>query len=374
MTSDNLPPQPNSHDAQPADGGGQPSDGSAQAPAAQYPQASVNTGEYRRPIQEPSGSPTPAAQVHPAAIHAADTGPLHQAPTDEATAGPWQPRPSGALAAAGMVRAGLRRRLPDRRRLVRIARSRPGRQSLRHRPVRHRAGHRPVRHRPVSGRLVRRLPRRSAVERLPLVLRHPGRPADRLRRLPAGSRRGAAGGTATATKPRTRNRVADRRGRRARCSARFRRRRLGSEPPQRNAVADSSLSQQSTAPVVADSQPVAAGSVESVAAKLLPSVVSILSISSSAEGGGLRRHPVRRRPHPDQQPRHRRRHRPDGQVQRRHHGHRQGRRLGCDRRPRRHQGLRGVRPDGRHPGHRRRTSRSASRSSPSARRSGCPPR
>ncbi len=52
---------------------------------------------------------------------------------------------------------------------------------------------------------------------------------------------------------------------------------------------DSSLNQQTTSPVVSDSQPVAAGSVEAVAAKLLPSVVSILSVSSSeeAEGSGV---------------------------------------------------------------------------------------
>ncbi|WP_269457494.1 S1C family serine protease [Nakamurella panacisegetis] len=53
-----------------------------------------------------------------------------------------------------------------------------------------------------------------------------------------------------------------------------------------SAVADSSLTQQSTSPVVSDTQTVAAGSVEAVAAKMLPSVVSILSISSSAEGEG----------------------------------------------------------------------------------------
>jgi putative serine protease PepD len=49
---------------------------------------------------------------------------------------------------------------------------------------------------------------------------------------------------------------------------------------------DSSLNQQTTSPVVSDSQPVATGSVEAVAAKLLPSVVSILSVSSSAEAEG----------------------------------------------------------------------------------------
>jgi len=56
-----------------------------------------------------------------------------------------------------------------------------------------------------------------------------------------------------------------------------------------NAVQDSSLSQQSTSPVVSDTQPVVARSVESVAAKLLPSVVSILSTSSteSGEGSGI---------------------------------------------------------------------------------------
>jgi putative serine protease PepD len=54
-------------------------------------------------------------------------------------------------------------------------------------------------------------------------------------------------------------------------------------------TADSSLSQQTSSPVVSDTQPVVAGSVESVAAKLLPSVVSILSISTSqeAEGSGV---------------------------------------------------------------------------------------
>ncbi len=64
---------------------------------------------------------------------------------------------------------------------------------------------------------------------------------------------------------------------------------LGSQVGGSTATADSSLSQQSTSPVVSDTQPVVAGSVESVAAKLLPSVVSILSISSSqeAEGSGV---------------------------------------------------------------------------------------
>lgn len=55
------------------------------------------------------------------------------------------------------------------------------------------------------------------------------------------------------------------------------------------AVTDNSLSQQISSPVVSNTQPIVAGSVESVAAKLLPSVVSILSISSSeeAEGSGV---------------------------------------------------------------------------------------
>ena len=55
-----------------------------------------------------------------------------------------------------------------------------------------------------------------------------------------------------------------------------------------NASNDTSISQQSTSPVVSDTQAVTAGtaSVESVAAKLLPSVVSILSISSTEEGEG----------------------------------------------------------------------------------------
>ncbi len=54
-------------------------------------------------------------------------------------------------------------------------------------------------------------------------------------------------------------------------------------------TADSSLSRQTTSPVVSDTAPVVAGSVEAVAAKLLPSVVSILSMSSSqeAEGSGV---------------------------------------------------------------------------------------
>jgi putative serine protease PepD len=54
-------------------------------------------------------------------------------------------------------------------------------------------------------------------------------------------------------------------------------------------VVDSSLNHQTSSPVVADSQLVPAGSVEAVAAKLLPSVVSILSISATqqAEGSGV---------------------------------------------------------------------------------------
>ena len=73
---------------------------------------------------------------------------------------------------------------------------------------------------------------------------------------------------------------------------------------------DSSLNQQTTSPVVSDSQPVATGSVEAVAAKLLPSVVSILSVSSSEEAEGSGVILSVRRAHPHQQPRDRRRHRP----------------------------------------------------------------
>ncbi|MET3805873.1 putative serine protease PepD [Nakamurella sp. UYEF19] len=64
---------------------------------------------------------------------------------------------------------------------------------------------------------------------------------------------------------------------------------LGSQVGSKTLTADSSLNQQATSPVVSDTQPVVSGSVEAVAAKLLPSVVSILSISSSeeAEGSGI---------------------------------------------------------------------------------------
>ncbi len=52
---------------------------------------------------------------------------------------------------------------------------------------------------------------------------------------------------------------------------------------------DSSLTQRTTSPVVSDSQPVVSGSVEAVAAKMLPSVVSILAISPNQqdEGSGI---------------------------------------------------------------------------------------
>ena len=64
---------------------------------------------------------------------------------------------------------------------------------------------------------------------------------------------------------------------------------LGAQAVNNSSAPDSSISQLSTSPVVSDSQPVVNGSVESVAAKLLPSVVSILSVSSdgSAEGSGV---------------------------------------------------------------------------------------
>ena len=64
---------------------------------------------------------------------------------------------------------------------------------------------------------------------------------------------------------------------------------VGSEMTGSSLTTASSLNRQSTSPVVSVTQPVVAGSIESVAAKLLPSVVSILSISPSqqAEGSGV---------------------------------------------------------------------------------------
>jgi putative serine protease PepD len=64
---------------------------------------------------------------------------------------------------------------------------------------------------------------------------------------------------------------------------------LGSQVGASTATSDSSISQRTTSPVVSDSQPVVAGSTESVAAKLLPSVVSILAISPAQddEGSGV---------------------------------------------------------------------------------------
>jgi len=64
---------------------------------------------------------------------------------------------------------------------------------------------------------------------------------------------------------------------------------IGAGIQNHNAVSERPLSQRTTSPVVSVNTPVVAGSVESVAAKLLPSVVSILAISASqeAEGSGI---------------------------------------------------------------------------------------
>ena len=310
MTSENLPPQSNSHDAQPADGGGQPADGSgAQAPAAQpYPQASVNTGEYRRSVQEPTGSPSREAEAH-----AADTGPVHQVPADDATARPavWQPRPSGALAAEAWSSAASAASYPA------TGSSYPGSDqggneygATQHgaagagqygtagptqygaagagqygaaTPTQYGTGHYPS-----AGYGGYRSDQRS--DAYPTAYYAPAGQQTGYgdyRQQPGAGATGS--GPATATKPRTRNRVLI--GATAAVlmlGASFGAGALGAET-RTNSVADSSLSQQSTAPVVADTQPVAAGSVESVAAKLLPSVVSILSISSTeeAEGSGI---------------------------------------------------------------------------------------
>ena len=303
MTSENLPPQSNSHDAQPADGGGQPADGSgAQAPAAQpYPQASVNTGEYRRSLQEPT------APSRDADAHAADTGPVHQVPADEVTARPavWQPRPSGALAAEAWSSPASSTSYPT------TGTGYPGNDQGGHHngthygaagttqygaagtsqygaagPTQYGTGQYPS-----AGYGGYRSDQRS--DAYPTA--YYGAPGGQqsgygdYRQAQGAGPAGQGAGTATATKPRTRNRVLI--GATATVlmlGASFGAGALGAET-RNNAVADSSLSQQSTAPVVADTQPVAAGSVESVAAKLLPSVVSILSISSTeeAEGSGI---------------------------------------------------------------------------------------
>ncbi len=286
MTSENLPPQSNSHDSEPAEGGGRPSENKAQAPAAQpYPQASVTTGEYRRALAEAAALPAPAASPS-GADQAADTGPLHQATGDDVNARPaafWQPRPSGALAAeawsspssaASYPAAGYPGGDQGSYGTAQYGTSQPGAAQYSADPYgAYRADQRP--------------------DAYPTYYGTPVGPPTGYgdhRQSPGAGPIGAGAGTATATKPRARNRVLI--GATAAVlmlGASFGAGAWGAAETRSNSVVDSSLSQQSTSPVVADTQPVAAGSVESVAAKLLPSVVSILSISSSeeAEGSGI---------------------------------------------------------------------------------------
>ena len=250
MTSESLPPQSNSHDAQPANGGGQPSDG-AQAPGApSYPQASVNTGEYRRTAGLPAGSPPPEADAH-----AADTGPLHRASGEDADARPavWQPRPSGALAAEAWSKPSSGAGYPT-----------PGNSYAAGEPAPYGTGQYGT---PGTGQFgggqfgTGQSPADSYGAGYPTA--YYGTPGGQqsgygdYRQYPGGAAAPVAG-AATATKPRTRHRLLI--GATAAVlvlGGGFGAGYVGADTAN-NAVADSSLSQQSTAPVVADTQPVVA--------------------------------------------------------------------------------------------------------------------
>ena len=318
MTSENYPPQSNSQNAQPGNGAGQPSDG-GQAPGGQpYPQATVNTGEYRRVIQPSAGSPGPdhddqAGNVRPASGHVADTGPVHQAPTTEAagSAPVWQSRPSGALAAeawsspsasaypaagssyspgdqgtgqygtgqSGTGQSGTGQSSTGQHNSGQSGTSQYGSAGA--------AGQYGTSQYPAGGYGAYRADQRS--DAYPgAYYGAPGQPAGYGDYRPSQGAAIAANGTGTKSRSRSRGLVAAVTV--LVLAAGFGAGLAGAAlETHNNPVATSSLSQPSTAPVVADAQPIAAGSVESVAAKLLPSVVSILSISSTqeAEGSGV---------------------------------------------------------------------------------------
>ncbi len=277
--------------------GGDPSNHRDQS-AQPYPQAQYNTGEYRHPGPQAAGPSTPAPAAHGvqnAAFQNAatnhpqnvvdesapnmneneqNTGPL-QADNDSSqpTAAVWQPRPSGALAAEGWSSPTATGSYQTGAGSYGNDQYRAGNPWSSPAPGQLFAGQQPTGqfgsapgsapyagYGQTAGFGYQGMPPASTVTADPSTASHKGRKTAVLAAaivLTLGAAFGAGA--------------------------------LGAEAVNNSSAADSSISQLSTSPVVSDSQPVVNGSVESVAAKLLPSVVSILSVSSSgsAEGSGV---------------------------------------------------------------------------------------
>ncbi len=291
MSSDDLPQNSNSA-ASPDPGRAGSTDGQQGGQA--YPPAHYNTGEYRRPLAQPAVPPASDARTTDPAttddLGSADTGPLRVPAADPGSSSPpageptgpdgpdmWRPRPSGALAAEAWSAPASSSPLPTAGYPTGIGGYPPG-------PYGSGYGTgqfgQPYGAQPNAGGYG------SAQSEAP----YGSYPGAGYAGYPQQSSAPSAGGSAVATKPRgTRNRLLV--GGTAvvlMLGASFGAGAVGASVA-RPATTDSSLTQQTSSPVVSNTLPVASGSVESVAAKLLPSVVSILSISSSeeAEGSGI---------------------------------------------------------------------------------------
>ena len=255
MTSEDLP---RSQDAGTFDEAGPgPTDSTPREPQPQqYPAARYNTGEYRQPLAAPGSDDSP------------NTGPLGEVPPPV-----WQPRPSGALSTDAWASPSSPALYgPD-------SSTNYGTGSYQAAPH---FGQIPGAQPPQFGGTAS-YPAYGRPEQLAPT--GPSRPGD--------ASMGSASTVSAVRTAKSRSGVT-----RALVAAMvallvlagcFGAGWWGSETARQNAVADSSLTQQQSSPVVSDAQPVAASNVESVAGKLLPSVVSILSLSSSqsAEGSGV---------------------------------------------------------------------------------------
>ena len=260
--------------------------------AQPYPSAHYNTGEYRHdqapatavPAAETTADMTVIDSVHNDGPHqgsfqgtsaqdSANTGPVQQQVSSPSTAAVWQPRPSGALAAEAWSSPTGTGSYPS---------GAGAYGNAQHRPENPWAP-------PATGQLFTGAQPTGQFGGAPYAAYGQAAGFGYAGMPPAPPAAPVSRGTD----------AAPRKGRKTvvlaaavvlALAAAFGAGALGAQAVTNNASAtDSSLSQQTTSPVVSDSQPVAAGSVEAVAAKLLPSVVSILSVSSSeeAEGSGV---------------------------------------------------------------------------------------
>ncbi len=301
MSSENFPPSRDGHGADPASSGA--SDAGQDQPTPRYPTVHYNTGEYRSvPAGDTGGdqSVTATAQSSQAENQSSqaenqDTGPIdvgppspagHDSPAPPATA-VWQPRPSGALAAEAWSQPASTASYPTGGRSYGSGSYRPenvypGASSGQQFPGQTTAGQYGDAAGPsdMSGG-------GGYQGYAGYGLGAPGYPG--LPRPSVLDTDGSANRSGTVThRGRNRSLIAAAAAILV-LGGGFGAGLVGADVGNRSNTADSSLSQLTTSPVVADTQPVVAGSVESVAAKLLPSVVSILSISSSeeAEGSGV---------------------------------------------------------------------------------------